>query len=38
MWMESFGKFKESTSPGLETATFWPVAQCLKQLGYRSPL
>jgi hypothetical protein len=36
MWLEGLGQLKNPmTSPGIEPATFWLVAQCLNQLRYR---
>jgi hypothetical protein len=37
--LEGLGQLKNTiTSPGIKTATFWLVAQCLDELRYRVPL
>jgi hypothetical protein len=36
--LEGLGQLKNSTTLGLEPATFWLVAYCLNQLRYRVPL
>jgi hypothetical protein len=38
VWLEGLGKLKESTSLGLEPATFRLVAYCLNQLRYHVPV